>query len=274
MVKGCRGRTPLVAIGFLCLLAGFALPALSPATATFLSPQLGVTIAAYAGDSVGSASTGTIDAGGDVTYQLTVSNMTDKRQTNVALIVSLPLNFAFDVLSTPSAGTVTSGVGTLSWSLPKLAKAASATLDYTETSDTPDGLMELDGTTVVAGSDQTLPAATYAALEVIPEADISIGVSDGLQSVSPGQADTYTISLANAGPSEVPDATVTSSLNGGFALSNGTSSLSGTTFTNLGGDQFQWSGIDLPAGASATFTLVGQISSHSQPARRWSTWPQ
>ena len=265
MVKGCRGRTPLVvAIGFLCLLAGFALPGPSPATAATLSPQLGVTIAAYPGDSVGSASTGTIDAGSDVTYQLTVSNTTDKRQTNVALIVSLPLNFAFDVLSTPSAGSVTSGVGTLSWSIPKLAKTASATLDYTETSDTPDGLMELDGTTVVAGSDQTLPAATYAAVEVIPEADISIGVSDGLQSVSPGQSDTYTISLANAGPSEVPDATVTSSLNGGFALSYGTSSVSGTTFTNLGGDQFQWTGVDLPAGMSATFTLVGQISSGLQ----------
>ncbi len=239
-------------------------PGPSPATAATLSPQLGVTIAAYPGDSVGSASTGTIDAGSDVTYQLTVSNTTDKRQTNVALIVSLPLNFAFDVLSTPSAGSVTSGVGTLSWSIPKLAKTASATLDYTETSDTPDGLMELDGTTVVAGSDQTLPTATYAAVEVIPEADISIGVSDGLQSVSPGQSDTYTISLANAGPSEVPDATVTSSLNGGYALSYGTSSVSGTTFTNLGGDQFQWTGVDLPAGMSATFTLVGQISSGLQ----------
>ena len=266
MVNGCHGRTPLVvAIGFLSLLAGFALPGPSPATAATLSPILGVTIAAYTGDSVGSASTGTINAGGDVTYQVTVSNLYIRKQTNVALIVSLPLNFAFDVLSTPSAGTVTTGVGTLSWTIPKLVKAASETLDYTETSDTPDGSMEVDGTTVVAGSDQTASIATYAAVAVVPEANISIAVSDGLQAVAPGQTDTYTIALANAGPSEVPDATVTSSLNGGFALSYGTSSVSGTTFTNVGGDQFQWSGVDLPAGVSATFTLVGQISSGLQP---------
>ena len=58
---------------------------------------------------------------------------------------------------------------------------------------------------------------------------------------------------------------MTSSLNGGFALSYGTSSVSGTTFTNVGGDQFQWSGVDLPAGVSATFTLVGETASGVQP---------
>ncbi len=256
----CRRRPLLVAaFGSMCLLAGFAVP--GSAAVTPAIPSLGVTIAAYAGDSVGSASTGTVDAGGDVTYQVTVTNPV-KKQTNLELTVALPSNFVFDVASTPSAGTVTSGSGSLSWSIPHLAKAASATLDYTETADTPDGVMEADGTTVSASSDQSNSSNTFASLEVIPEANLSIGVSDGMQSVSPGQTDIYTISLANAGPSEVPNATVNSTLNGGFTLAYATSSVSGTTFTNLGANQYQWSAVDLPAGASATFTLVGQISSN------------
>jgi uncharacterized repeat protein (TIGR01451 family) len=246
-----------------CLLAGFAVAG-SAAAVSAVTPvtnaPLGVTIAAYAGDSVGSTSIGTIDSGGDVTYQVTVSNPWIRRQTNLVVTVNLPSNFVFDSASTPSAGIVTSGGGNLTWSIPKLHAATSATLAYTETADAPNGEMEADGTTVSAGSDQSITFNTFDSLEVIPEADLSIGVSDGQQSVSPGQSDTYTITLANGGPSEAPNATVTSSLSGGFALAFATSSVSGTTFTNLGGDQFQWSGADLPAGVTATFTLVGQIS--------------
>jgi uncharacterized repeat protein (TIGR01451 family) len=255
-----RRRPLLVAMfGSLCLLAGFAVP--GSAAVSGANSSLGVTIAAYEGDSVGSASTGIIDAGSDVTYEVTATSPGKTRQTNVDVSVGLPSNFVFDVASTPSAGTVTSGGGTLSWSIPKLTKGASATLDYTETTDTPDVGMEADGTTVSAGSDQSSAPTINSSVEVLPEANVSIGVSDGMQSVSPGQTDTYTISLANAGPSEVPNATVTSILSGGFALAYATSSVSGTTFTNLGGDQFQWSAVDLPAGVSATLTLVGQISS-------------
>ena len=33
---------------------------------------------------------------------------------------------------------------------------------------------------------------------------MGIAVSDGVQAVAPGQTETYTIALANAGPSEIP----------------------------------------------------------------------
>jgi uncharacterized repeat protein (TIGR01451 family) len=259
----CRRRPFVVAaIGGLCLLAGFAVPGSAGAAPDVSNAPLSVTIAAYAGDSVGSTSVGTVDAGSDVTYQVTVSNTWTKRQTNVDLAVNMPTNFVFDNASAPSFGSVTSsGSGTLSWSIAKLPKATSAILDYTVTSDAPDGEMEADGTTVSAASDQSNASNTFSSLEVIPQANVSIGVTDGHQSVSPGQSDTYTITLANAGPSEAPDATVTSSTSGGFVLAFATSSVSGTTFTVLGSGQYQWSSVDLPVGVSATFTLVGQISS-------------
>ncbi len=259
---GCGRRPSLVAaIGGLCLLAGFAVPGSVAAADQGANASLGVTIAAYAGDSVGSTSIGPVNAGADVTYQVTVSNPLLRRQTNVDLTVNLPDNFVFDSAATPSAGTVTSSAGNLSWAIPKLPKGAAATLDYTETADRPDGEMEADGTTVTASSDQSNASNTYASLEVIPEANVGIAVSDGQQSVAPGQADTYTITLTNAGPSEVPNATVTSSLSGGLGLIYATSSVSGTTFTILGSGQYQWSGVDVPVGVTATFTLVGQIPS-------------
>jgi uncharacterized repeat protein (TIGR01451 family) len=259
---GCGRRPSLVAaIGGLCLLAAFGVPGSVAAADQGANASLGVTIAAYAGDSVGSTSIGTVNAGADVTYQVTVSNPLLRRQTNVDLTVNLPNNFVFDSASTPSAGTVTSSAGTLSWAIPKLPKGAAATLDYTATADRPDGNMEADGTTVVASSDQSNASNTYASLEVIPEANVGIAVTDGQQSVTPGQADTYTITLTNAGPSEVPNATVTSSLTGGLGLVYASSSVSGTTFTILGSGQYQWSGVDVPVGVTATFTLAGQIPS-------------
>jgi uncharacterized repeat protein (TIGR01451 family) len=259
---GCRRRPSLVAaIGGLCLLAGFVVPGSMAAADAVDNAPLGVTISAYAGDSVGATSIGTVPSGGDVTYQVTVTNSWIRRQTNVNLTVNLPSNFVFDNASTPSAGTVTPGGGTLSWSIPKVPKGTSATLAYTATADRPDGEMEADATTITAGSDQSGASNTYSSVEVIPEANVSIGVSDGQQSVSPGQSDTYTITLANAGPSEVPNATVTSSTSNGFVLLYATSSVSGTTFTNLGSGQYQWSAVDVPVGVTATFTMVGQISS-------------
>jgi uncharacterized repeat protein (TIGR01451 family) len=265
---GSRRRPSLVAaIGGLCLLAGFAIPGSGSdaAAEVVANAPLGATIVAYAGDSVGSTGIGTVRSGGDVTYEVTVSNSWIRRQTNVDLTVNLPSNFVFDNASTPSAGTVTPGGGTLLWTIPKLPKGTSATLAYTLTADRPDGEMEADGTTVSAGSDQSSATNLYSSLEVIPQANVSIGVSDGQQSVSPGQADTYTITLSNAGPSEVPNAIVTSSLSAGFLLLYATSSVSGTTFTILGSGQYQWSAVDIPVGATATLTLVGQISSTLGP---------
>jgi len=55
--------------------------------------------------------------------------------------------------------------------------------------------------------------------------------------------------------------TLDDSYSASFAAVGNTSSLTGTTFSDLGGGQFQWTGIDLAAGASATFTLSGTVPS-------------
>ena len=96
---------------------------------------------------------------------------------------------------------------------------------------------------------------------MVPVADLTIGLTDGVTSVAPGATDSYTITLTNSGPSEAPDATVTDTFNGAFTVASDSASIDGTTFTDLGGGQFQWTGVDLPSGDSATFYLTGTVPS-------------
>ncbi len=85
-------------------------------------------------------------------------------------------------------------------------------------------------------------------------------VRDGIDSIAPGAADTYTITLTNNGPSAVTNAMVADTLNGGFTALFAVSSIDGTTFADLGTDRFEWTGINLASGATATFDLSGTLS--------------
>ena len=193
---------------------------------------------------------------------MTVSNTTAGTQTNLSVPINLPPAFTLHSGTvTPSTGTTMVAGSVLTWTIPGLAAGASATLSYTETTDAPAAL-ESDTTSASATSDQSSTASTAsAAVEVIPAADLTIGVTDGTDTIAPGASDTYTITLTNNGPSPATNATVTGTFDAGFAAMSTVASIGGTTFTDLGGGQFQWSGINLDGGASATFSIMGTASS-------------
>jgi uncharacterized repeat protein (TIGR01451 family) len=218
---------------------------------------LGLAISSYNGDSVTTAPSESALAGTNVTYQVTVTNTSATTQTNVSVPVTLATNFTLDSTLTTSDGTTTTAAGIVTWSIPSLGVGASATLSYTETTDGPSAL-ESDASSASASSDQsTTPATTTAAVDVIPAADLTISVTDGIDNIAPGASDTYTITLTNHGPSAATNATVVDTLNSGFTALFATSSVGGTTFSNLGTNQFSWSGIDLASGGTATFSLMG-----------------
>ena len=235
-----------------------SLDAASPAAATTSGVPLGIGIASYAGDAVSATPSESAQAGSDVTYRVTVSNTGPSAQTNVSVPVSLPANFSLGVTTIGSSvGTPSAGTGTINWAIPSLTSGAAATLTYTETTDAPAGI-ESDATTAAVTSDQSTTATTTTeSVAVIPAADLSVSISDGVDSIAPGAAETYTITLTNNGPSDATNATVTEGLNSGFVAIGGDSSLPDPVFTDLGGGQFDWTGIDLPNGASATFDLFG-----------------
>ncbi len=197
--------------------------------------NLDLAVASYGGDSVGTTTSESALAGTDVTYQVTVANTSADTQTNVVVPVSLPPAFTLDASAVASDGTTSLGAGVLTWSIPSLAAGASDDLTYTETTDAPVA-MESDTTTASATSDQTSSASTASAsVNVIPASDLTIQVSDSMGSVYAGASDTYTITLTNNGPSTVTNAMVSDMFSDGFIAFVAVSSLSGTSFANLGG---------------------------------------
>ena len=223
---------------------------------------LDVAIASYEGDAVTSTPSESALAGTDVTDQVTVSNSTSGAQSNVSVPIDLPAGFTLHSGSeAATAGSTTVAGGVITWTISELAAGASATLSYTETTDAP-AVLESDTTSASATSDQSTTASpTSAAIEVVPAADLTIGVTDGTATIVSGAIDTYTITLTNNGPSPATDATVSDTFNGGFAAMSTIASIAGTTFTDLGGGQFEWTGINLPSGASAMFILIGSVPS-------------
>ncbi len=254
-----------IGAAFLLLCAGPVAGVLggpSAGGATTAAAPLGVAIASYDGDAVSSTPSESALAGTDVTDQVTVSNSTSSAQTSVSVPIDLPANFTLPTATvTPSVGSTALAGGVLTWTIPNLAGGASATLSYTETTDAP-AAMESDTTTASATSAQSTTASpASAAVEVVPASDLTIGITDGTDSIAPGAPDTYLITLTNNGPSAATNATLTDTFDGGFTAVSDLATIDGTTFTDLGGGQFQWSGINLASGASAIFGLIGNVPS-------------
>ena len=203
---------------------------------TTTAAPLGVAIASYDGDAVTSTPSESALAGTDVTDQVTVSNTTSGTQTNLSVPINLPANFTLHSGSRrrarePRWSPAASSPGRSR----ALAAGASATFSYTETTDAP-AAFESDATSASATSDQSTTASpASAAVEVIPAADLTIGVTDGTDTIAPGASDTYTITVTNNGPSAATNATVSDTLNGGFTALFAVSSIGGTTFVGLGG---------------------------------------
>jgi uncharacterized repeat protein (TIGR01451 family) len=94
-----------------------------------------------------------------------------------------------------------------------------------------------------------------------PQADLSITNSDGVTSVSPGGFLTYSIVVSNAGPSAVSGASVADTMPAALTGVSYTAVGSGgaTGFSNGSGSISQ--AVNLPAGASITYTVSATVSS-------------
>ena len=144
----------------------------------------------------------------------------------------------------PPGGTVTFTVtGTVS-------AAAIGTLSNTATVGAPAGVTDPNpGNNAATDTDALTPTA-----------DLAVTKTDGAAAVTPGATVTYTIVASNAGPGAVTGATVTDAL---------PASLGGATWTcvGAGGGTCPASGsgslsasVNLPVGATATFTLTATLS--------------
>jgi uncharacterized repeat protein (TIGR01451 family) len=96
---------------------------------------------------------------------------------------------------------------------------------------------------------------------VAPAANLSITKTDGVGSAVPGTSVTYAIVVANAGPSDAPDAQVTDSLPGSIVGATWTCTGTGGASCPATGAGSLNQSVPIPAGGAVTFTVIAAIDS-------------
>ena len=97
-------------------------------------------------------------------------------------------------------------------------------------------------------------------VQVRPNADLSITKTDGVSTVTPGQAVTYTLVVSNAGPAAATGATVTDTFPGTLTGVTWTCVAAGGASCTASGSGNLSTSVNLPVGGTATFTVNATVS--------------
>jgi uncharacterized repeat protein (TIGR01451 family) len=203
----------------------------------------------------------TADAGGLVTYTVTVTNAGNQDATGVSVTDTLPGSMSFEPAGSDPSWSCS---GTkCSLAVGNLAAGAGASFDLVVRVDStlPAGLDELVNTAVVT-ADEDLDGSNNTAQETTPlgagvGADLTIAKDDGGATADAGGLVTYTVTVTNVGNQDATGVSVTDTLPGSTSFepagSDSSWSCSGTSCSLTVGD--------LAAGAGASFDLVVRVDS-------------
>jgi uncharacterized repeat protein (TIGR01451 family) len=203
-----------------------------------------------------------------LTYTIVVANAGPSTVAGAAVSDALPA--ALTGASWACAGSAGSACGSAAGSgsigsTVSLPPGGSATYTVTGTvSPTATGTLSNTATvTPPAGVTDPTPGNNSATDSdtLVPTADLSITKTDGQTMAAPGQVVTYTIVVANAGPSTATGARVTDSMPA--VLTGGSWSCAGTGGGACGptsGSGDLSTTVNLPPGGSVTYTVIGTVS--------------
>ena len=193
-------------------------------------------------------------AGQTLLYTLQVTNAGPSQATNVVVTDVLPPELTF--VAAPGCDyDETSRV--VSCSLPTVAVGVPVTLavETTVNADTPDGSTVVNSAAVTAASDaDDSDNETVENTDVVAQADLAVTKISSPNPFVPGQEVTYTISVANLGPSDAQNVIVTDTLPDGFFPTGFTPANSCVVDTSTMTCNFA----TLPAGAAEVVTITGQ----------------
>ncbi len=176
---------------------------------------------------------GTVNAGGTLSYSISVTNNGPDAASGVVLTDGLPAGVTFDSATsslgipvTNSGGTVTSAIGTLNVGSTDaivlvVTPGAAAAPSITNT------------VTLSSNSTNNSPNSATVKTAVTPVADVSVTLAPSAGSVVVGQSLTYLATVTNNGPSSAPGVTLSDALPAGLSFLGATAS-NGTTPTNSG----------------------------------------
>jgi uncharacterized repeat protein (TIGR01451 family) len=219
---------------------------------------------------------GTVAPGQTVVYTITVSNLGTTDVNGATLTDVLSPNMTFDSSVSPAGWTPsTTGNVTTFTSTTPLPAGGTATFTVTATVNA-NAAGAVTNTAAIAAPTGT--ADTNAANNVSSDTDIistniaentvdlSINKSDGSLTAVPGSTITYTIVVANTGPSAANGAVVSDVFPPNFTGVTFTASGSPGTSGFSGGNGNINQTVNLPASGSITYTVTGTVSASSTGA--------
>lgn len=210
----------------------------------------------------------TLVPGTTTTYTIVASNAGPSTMTAVAIADPIPADLTGATWTCTAAGGAScpapTGSGDISATVTlvpgasltyavtgTVAAGATGTLANTATITAGPGTVDPDGGNNTATDTDTLT----------PTADVSITKDDGVGTAVPGQTVTYTITAANAGPSDAPGTVVSDTFPAALTGVTWSCVAAGgaTCPTPATGSGAISASVDLPTGGSVTFTAVGTV---------------
>ncbi len=191
----------------------------------------------------------------NLTYTLTLTNYGPSTATSLVVTDALPAGTVY-VSSVPSAGSVSTNSGVVTWTIPSLATNAVASLALVVQANSIGTIS--NSASVKTGSTDLNPdddSASAVITVVSPTADLAIGLVDSPDPLLSGSYLTYTITVSNGGPATatgvIADDTLPPAANFISASPVNSYTVAGgvVTFTNLG---------NLGSGAQTVVTVTVQ----------------
>jgi uncharacterized repeat protein (TIGR01451 family) len=199
-----------------------------------------------------SVSNSTPNVGSNVVFTLVVTNNGPSAATGVAVSDQLPSGYTY--VSDDGLGTYVSGTGI--WSIGNLANGGTKTLSIT-------ALVNAAGNysnSATANGEQTDPNAANntatSATSPVPVAELSVTITDGIATYTPGTSVTYTVVVSNAGPSDVTGASLTNLAPVGTTITTWSAAFTGGASGTGGGSGDITELVNLPLGSTITYTVT------------------
>ena len=210
----------------------------------------------------------TVVPGTQNTYTIVVSNTGPGTAVDQAVNDLFPAAItAVNWTATASAGSsvaATNGTGNIVTTVTLLPGGTVTFTAVAQVDPAATGTLSNTATVAVPPGDNTPGDNTATDTDTLtPQADLSITKDDGVTSVVPGTQNTYTIVVTNSGTSDVKGASVSDPLPAGVSSATWTATASsggGTVTGPSSGTGALATIVDLPAGASVTFTFTVLVS--------------
>jgi uncharacterized repeat protein (TIGR01451 family) len=214
----------------------------------------------------------TYTPGGAATYTIVVTNPGPSDAASVTVAdplpagVTLSANAACVPAGSASCGTVTGTTGGSSFGTTGATIAAGAGNSLTFTAPVAFAASLISDplvNTVTATDPASAPVSASDSDTLSADVDLGITKTDGVTSALPGASVTYTIVVTNTGPSDALGATVTDTLPAAISSASWTCVASGGGTCTASGSNDINDTVDVPVGATLTYTVVASIAENA-----------